>query len=103
MAYQFRSDPKICGGKGNSPEYLTGGARSEVQECQPVSDHLSEHVQFLRTPEAAALLRISPRTLEKHRCQGTGPPFRRAGGTILYTPDDLIAWTVPDRSSDASE
>ena len=66
-----------------------------LQERQPVSDRLSETVHFLRTPEAAALLRISPRTLEKHRSQGTGPVFRRAGGTVLYTRDDLEAWTLP--------
>ena len=62
-----------------------------------MSDRLSEQVNFLRTPEAAALLRISPRTLEKHRSQGTGPPFRRAGGTVLYTLSDLEAWTLSVR------
>lgn len=63
-----------------------------------MSDRLSEHFHFMRTPEAAALLRISPRTLEKHRSQGTGPAFRRAGGTVLYTRDDLEAWTRPARA-----
>ena len=29
--------------------------------------------RFLRTPEAARLLGLSPRTLEKHRTYGTGP------------------------------
>ena len=32
--------------------------------------------RFVRTPEAARLLDLSPRTLEKHRCDGTGPQCR---------------------------
>lgn len=31
---------------------------------------------FLTTAEAAELVRLSPRTLEKHRIHGTGPPFK---------------------------
>ncbi|MBG7615605.1 helix-turn-helix domain-containing protein [Brevundimonas sp. BAL450] len=67
-----------------------------------MSDRLSEQIHFLRTPEAAALLRISPRTLEKHRSRGSGPAFRRAGGTVLYTRHDLEAWTLLPESSDPS-
>lgn len=48
--------------------------------------------RFLRTPDAATRLGLSPRTLEKHRCYGTGPIFRRLGGRIVYAIDDLDAW-----------
>lgn len=36
--------------------------------------------RYLRTPDAALHLGLSPRTLEKHRCFGTGssPGIRRA-------------------------
>jgi hypothetical protein len=35
--------------------------------------------------EAAALLRLSPRTLEKYRVIGGGPPFRKLGRRVFYT------------------
>jgi len=49
-------------------------------------------LRFLRTPEAARFLGLSHRTLEKHRSYGTGPTYRKLGGRVVYTPDDLKAW-----------
>ena len=48
--------------------------------------------RYVRTPEAARLLGISPRTLEKYRCHGSGPTFRKLGGRVVYAVDDLEAW-----------
>jgi len=48
--------------------------------------------QFFRTHEAAQLLGISPRTLEKYRCHGSGPTFRKLGGRVVYAIGDLEAW-----------
>lgn len=48
--------------------------------------------RFLRTPEAARLLGLSGRTLEKHRTYGTGPKYRKIGGRVIYALDDLRAW-----------
>lgn len=48
--------------------------------------------RFVRTPEAARLLDLSPRTLEKHRCDGTGPVYHKLGGRVVYTVADLVAW-----------
>lgn len=50
--------------------------------------------RYLRTPEAARHLSLSPRTLEKHRCYGTGPTYRRLGGRVVYSLDDLEAWAA---------
>lgn len=50
--------------------------------------------RYLRTPDAAKLLGLSPRTLEKHRSFGTGPVFRRLGGRVVYALDDIEAWTA---------
>ena len=50
--------------------------------------------RYLRTPDAAKLLGLSPRTLEKHRCYGTGPVYRRLGGRVVYAIDDLEAWAT---------
>lgn len=48
--------------------------------------------RFVRTPDAAVHLGLSARTLEKHRCFGTGPVYRKLGGRIVYTIADLDAW-----------
>lgn len=48
--------------------------------------------RFVRTPEAARLLDLSPRTLEKHRCDGTGPIYHKLGGRVVYAVADLHAW-----------
>ncbi|MBU3994118.1 helix-turn-helix domain-containing protein [Brevundimonas diminuta] len=56
-----------------------------------------EQLRYLRTAEAAALLRLSPRTLEKYRVHGTGPAYRKAGGTVLYVVDELISWVESSR------
>ena len=48
--------------------------------------------RFLRTPDAAVHVGLSARTLEKHRCYGTGPVYRKLGGRVVYTIADLRAW-----------
>ena len=49
-------------------------------------------LRMLRTQEAARLVGLSFRTLEKYRTRGTGPTYIRIGGRVVYTPDDLMAW-----------
>ena len=48
--------------------------------------------RYLRTQEAARFLGLSERTLEKHRTYGTGPIYRKLGGRVVYSIDDLQAW-----------
>jgi hypothetical protein len=48
--------------------------------------------EYLKTPEAAALLKCSPRTLEKMRITGRGPAFYKIGRLVAYTPDTLQEW-----------
>ena len=48
--------------------------------------------RYLRTPEAARLLGLSERTLEKHRVYGTGPTFLKLGGRVVYAVDALTTW-----------
>lgn len=47
---------------------------------------------YLMQHEAAALLRLSERTLERFRVTGFGPPFIKAGRRVLYRPSDLDDW-----------
>ncbi|WP_454918753.1 helix-turn-helix transcriptional regulator [Xanthobacter sediminis] len=59
--------------------------------------------RFVRTPEAARLLDLSPRTLEKHRCDGTGPIYHKLGGRVVYAVSDLQAWIEASARQSTSE
>lgn len=48
--------------------------------------------RYLTNEEAAAFLRLSPRTLEKLRVIGGGPRFRKFGRRVMYALADLEAW-----------
>lgn len=50
--------------------------------------------RYLTNAEAAAWLKLSPRTLEKQRVIGGGPPFRKFGRRVLYAVDDLEQWAA---------
>ena len=56
--------------------------------------------RFFRTNEAARILGLSGRTLEKHRTYGTGPAYRKLGGRVVYSLEDLKAWA--DRGAKTS-
>ncbi|USQ96528.1 helix-turn-helix domain-containing protein [Caulobacter sp. RL271] len=58
---------------------------------------------YLSTVEAAQLLRLSPRTLEKHRLYGTGPSFRKIGGRVIYAAADLVAWAETGAKTSTSD
>ena len=53
--------------------------------------------------EAASFLRLAPRTLARHRADGTGPVFIRLGRRVLYNPDDLSEWAMSHRYRSTSE
>ena len=52
-------------------------------------DHAPLPPRYLRTKEAAQLLSLSARTLEKHRTYGTGPAYHKLGGRVVYSIEDL--------------
>ena len=56
--------------------------------------------KYLRTKEAAPIVGLCARTLEKHRTYGTGPAYRKIGGRVVYALDDLKAWA--DRGTKTS-
>jgi hypothetical protein len=62
-----------------------------------------EPARYVRTHEAARLLSLSPRTLEKYRCHGTGPVFRKLGGRVVYAIDDLEAWAAQSTCTSTSD
>ena len=58
---------------------------------------------YLDQIEAAALCRLSPRTLEGYRLRGNGPPYLKVGKKILYTKPDLIVWLERHRRTSTSD
>lgn len=59
--------------------------------------------RFVRTHDAAAFLGLSGRTLEKHRCTGTGPVFRKLGGRVVYAIEDLETWAAERTRNSTSD
>jgi excisionase family DNA binding protein len=60
-------------------------------------------VRLLTQSDAAKLLRLSERTLERLRLQGGGPPFVKAGRSVRYRESDLDAWIAARVVSNTSE
>lgn len=67
----------------------------------------SNFEQFLNTVEAAQIIKLSPRTLERMRVEGGGPPFLKAGpgkrSRVLYRYQDLIDWLAPRTFDNTSQ
>ena len=53
--------------------------------------------------QAAQILGLSVRTLERHRIAGTGPRFARLGRLIRYRQNDLIEWVDSKLRNSTSE
>jgi DNA-binding transcriptional MerR regulator len=49
---------------------------------------------FMSARAAAELLGLSPRTIDRWRWTGEGPPYRKHGGRVLYAREDLLAWSA---------
>lgn len=58
---------------------------------------------FLTLTEAAAYLRLAPRTLDNMRQRGTGPIYSKHGGRVRYHRQDLNAWVNDSRRRTTTE
>jgi hypothetical protein len=58
---------------------------------------------FLRVQEAARFLKVSHKTLERHRSYGTGPKYYKVGARVLYDVEDLIAWVRGGEQTSVSD
>ena len=67
------------------------------------ADATSSDPQNLDNAEAAAWLKLSPRTLEKMRVVGGGPRFRKHGRRVVYTLDDLRDWSAANSCETTSD
>lgn len=59
--------------------------------------------RMLRVTEAATYLALSVSFLNKLRCSGGGPVFRKIGRAVLYDPADLEAWLSDRRRVSTSD
>jgi len=60
-------------------------------------------VRLLTQSDAAKLLRLSERTLERLRVTGGGPKFIKAGRSVRYREADLEAWIAARVINSTSE
>ncbi len=67
---------------------------------EKIMPDIIKDTRYLRTKEAAHYVGLSARTLEKHRTFGTGPRYKKIGGRVIYTLEELRTWA--DRGSCAS-
>ena len=58
---------------------------------------------LLNTRQAAERCNLSPRTLEKYRVTGGGPPFIRLGSAVRYRIEDLDSWIAANRRRSTSD
>jgi predicted DNA-binding transcriptional regulator AlpA len=64
------------------------------QDRQPFS--------YLTQSEVAALLRLSPRTLERHRLNGTGPAYTKLGRRVVYRREAIETWAAANTFTSTS-
>lgn len=55
--------------------------------------------KYLLPKEASRILRVSPKTLANWRWRGTGPKYRKHGGTVVYSIDDIERYSDDDGKS----
>ena len=65
----------------------------------PLHKEIEEEAVGWDTDEAAAFLRISPRTLVSWRSRGMGPTYFKAGRRVVYLQRDIVAWLYQQRST----
>jgi excisionase family DNA binding protein len=58
---------------------------------------IPESPRLLTTKDVAKRLSLSPRSVERLRAQGLGPPFIRLGGAVRFDPRDVDAWLAAHR------
>jgi predicted DNA-binding transcriptional regulator AlpA len=58
---------------------------------------------LLNQKQAARILGLSVRTLERYRITGTGPRYVRLGRLIRYRPNDLKEWIERNLRNSTSE
>ena len=61
------------------------------------------YTPYLTTVEAANLIRHQPQTLRRWRVNGSGPPYLRLSGRVLYDPEELKRWVASHRRTSTAD
>ena len=77
--------------------------RNQLEVHAMTTAALVPAIHYLTNDEAANLLKLSPRTLEKQRVRGDGPRFRKFGRRVVYAVADLESWANERVCSSTSE
>ncbi len=78
-------------------------------EAQPQGNGNGDHAMadnshhYMNTREVAALLGLSPRTLDRYRVSGDGPAFHKFGNRVRYLRADVEAWASKRRRQSTSD
>lgn len=98
---QFEANTALATAIDNTQKIVEGlvdsnppdsSALEGVFESAPAPSFGNDGSPFLTQIEAANFLRLSPRTLERMRISGQGPPFVAAGRRRIYRIVDLQEW-----------
>ena len=60
-------------------------------------------VPYLNTEQAATILNISHRTLERWRIEGKGPDYRKFGKRVTYCESSLLEWAENQTHTSTSD
>ena len=73
-------------------------------ESNGESSKRNEHPEtLLTTQQAAWLLRVSRKTLERMRVEGRGPKFVKIGRSVRYRQSDLLTYITTNTHHSTSE
>ena len=59
--------------------------------------------KYRPTDATAKELGLSPRTLEKYRLTGEGPPYFKFGRRVLYLEEDVFKWAQSKKCKSTSD
>src|ERR1700739_4892559 len=82
--------------------HLCSSSRRHFPRANRASGDLMKD-DLVSTEKAAARLHVSPRTLEKWRVTGFGPPYYKVGRLVLYSLHELDEWIDRGRRLPSSE
>ena len=72
--------------------------------ASPLSDlhpgQKERDTRHIKPTQLARRWRINPRTLQNWRCRGSGPPYLKIGGQILYRQEDVERYEAENQHKD---
>ena len=87
----------------NESPHRNQGPQAPNRDAPARAAEAKHRSPFLTTAQAAHYVGLSRRTLEKMRCNGLGPEFRKHGRYVRYHIDDLDKWSGEHRKSSTSQ